>query len=305
MFNLNQLKHFLQIARSGSLSAAAHEIGVSAPALSKSLAGLEAQVGARLFDRVGRGLQLTAFGAELVEESAKLLGHAEQLYGWADRVVKGEAGTVRVGCGPLALQGPVSRAATSAPNEHDQIRLDIVIGDTASLLPGLDDHSFDFLVSDTDSIPLLADPTVYQLTPLPREAVTLVCSEQHPLLDADPVSFIRLLEHTWVSPHIPDHYLRAMVDQLQSEDAPAHAFTRLQNLPDIRVENIDTCLQIAKNSHYISATLATAAESGQLPPGLRPLPVQLNLTTSISVIALRNRTITPAASRLIDLILEC
>src|SRR5215469_14847038 len=61
---LTALIPFEAAARLGSMSAAARELGISQPAISRHLAGLEADLGQALFTRTRRGLQLTASGLE-------------------------------------------------------------------------------------------------------------------------------------------------------------------------------------------------------------------------------------------------
>ena len=60
--NFNHLQHFLAIADQGSLRAAAVALGLSQPAVSKSLRALESALGAPLIARNARGATLTAYG---------------------------------------------------------------------------------------------------------------------------------------------------------------------------------------------------------------------------------------------------
>lgn len=86
MEDLHKLWGFVQVARCGSFSAAAERLGVSASALSKSVARLEEKMGIRLFMRTTRSLHLTGEGQDLfdrvsrsfsdIEESLNLVGHA-------------------------------------------------------------------------------------------------------------------------------------------------------------------------------------------------------------------------------------
>ena len=57
---LNQLRYFLTVARTGSFVKAAEECGVSQPSLSQQIKKLESDLGAPLFDRLGRGVKLLA-----------------------------------------------------------------------------------------------------------------------------------------------------------------------------------------------------------------------------------------------------
>lgn len=63
---IEQLEYFLQVANYGSLSLTAKKINVGQPTLSAAIAGLEKEVGRPLFRRTWRGMDLTAFGREIL-----------------------------------------------------------------------------------------------------------------------------------------------------------------------------------------------------------------------------------------------
>lgn len=65
-FDWNQARAFLATAEEGSLSAAARRLGQTQPTLGRQVAALEADLGVTLFERVGRGLELTQSGRELL-----------------------------------------------------------------------------------------------------------------------------------------------------------------------------------------------------------------------------------------------
>lgn len=69
----DQLLGAIAIARHGSFTKAAQELGLSQPALSRQIMALEKQLGLRVFDRVGRSVRLTALGEELITRVAPLL----------------------------------------------------------------------------------------------------------------------------------------------------------------------------------------------------------------------------------------
>ncbi len=66
-FDWNQARAFLVTAEEGSLSAAARTLGLTQPTLGRQVAGLEAELGVTLFERVGRSLSLTQSGVELLD----------------------------------------------------------------------------------------------------------------------------------------------------------------------------------------------------------------------------------------------
>lgn len=67
-FDWNLARAFLVTAEEGSLSAAARALELTQPTLSRQVAGLEEELGVALFERVGRGLEITPSGAELLEQ---------------------------------------------------------------------------------------------------------------------------------------------------------------------------------------------------------------------------------------------
>jgi DNA-binding transcriptional LysR family regulator len=71
--DISALQAFLAIAETGSFSRAADTIFVSQPAISKRIAGLEDELGARLFDRIGRRVQLTPVGQALINPARAIL----------------------------------------------------------------------------------------------------------------------------------------------------------------------------------------------------------------------------------------
>ncbi len=66
-FDWNRARAFLVTAEEGSLSAAARALGMTQPTLGRQVSALEEELGVALFERIGRGLELTPSGLELVE----------------------------------------------------------------------------------------------------------------------------------------------------------------------------------------------------------------------------------------------
>ena len=65
-FDWNRARAFLVTAEEGSLSAAARALGLTQPTLGRQVSALEAELGVTLFERVGRSLELTQSGQELL-----------------------------------------------------------------------------------------------------------------------------------------------------------------------------------------------------------------------------------------------
>ena len=94
--NWSALKDFLAIAEVGSLSGAARQLGVSQPTLTRRVAGLEESLGAELFRRSPRGLELTEAGEAILPHAQRMAegaGELELAVSGRDRAL---AGLVRI-----------------------------------------------------------------------------------------------------------------------------------------------------------------------------------------------------------------
>lgn len=74
---LHQLRYFCAIAETGSFSRAAQQSHVSQPSLSQQIQKLENELGARLFDRLGRTVRLTELGSAFLPRARAVLRDVE------------------------------------------------------------------------------------------------------------------------------------------------------------------------------------------------------------------------------------
>ena len=75
---LEQLRIFVEVAQTLNMTRAAHKLHLTQPAISAAMAALEARHGVLLFDRVGRGLELSEAGAVLLPEARAVLARADE-----------------------------------------------------------------------------------------------------------------------------------------------------------------------------------------------------------------------------------
>jgi DNA-binding transcriptional LysR family regulator len=122
----NLIRAFLAVVDGGSLTAAATMLAASQPTLSRQIAELESRIGAALFERVARGLRLTAVGAALVESARRMqlaaqslslaaLGNAQQL-----------AGTVRITASEMTAAYLLPDILAGLRRSHPEIEIELV-----------------------------------------------------------------------------------------------------------------------------------------------------------------------------------
>ena len=98
--NLVLLQTFYEVARTGSVTHAARNLGRSQPAVSHRLRALEADLGVRLFEKVGRHLQLTDFGRRLQVECLDLMARSQHIRERVTQTQKEVEGRVTIGTLP-------------------------------------------------------------------------------------------------------------------------------------------------------------------------------------------------------------
>lgn len=94
--NFDQLKHFLDVAQTEHMTKSARRLGIAQPALSRSIARLEEELGGKLFERLGRGLALTKEGKLAQETIANVVNEMESLKQQLDASKLEESREVRI-----------------------------------------------------------------------------------------------------------------------------------------------------------------------------------------------------------------
>lgn len=144
--DLVQLRTFLAVHRTGSLTAGAAQVGLSQPTVTTQVQALERHLGTPLFERLPRGVAPTAAGHELAARVSGPLDALEAVIGGPgpDRPVPPEP--------PVLLGGPAEQLAVQvlpalAPLVADGVRLVVRTGLTDELLAGLRSGTLDLVIA--------------------------------------------------------------------------------------------------------------------------------------------------------------
>lgn len=173
-----KLRHLVTVAREGSFSRAAQELHISQPALSRSIAVLEEQLGLRIFDRTSQGADLTNLGKLTVAEAEKLLKQVRLFEQNIDLYARGESG--KVGFGMWSLVGSLVLPGLSSHfiNTRPQLIMKASVKPATALLKDLYDDEIELFYCGAGQFDLTPDLLV---TPVGAVSLSVLVRKEHPL----------------------------------------------------------------------------------------------------------------------------
>lgn len=123
----DHIRAFLAVVDNGSVTAAAAQLALSQPTLSRQLAALETQLGTSLFERVGRGLRLTQTGTALLEPARQMQAAAHALSLTALGQNAATAGTVRLSASEVTATFVLPPILTALRLTHPEIQIELAV----------------------------------------------------------------------------------------------------------------------------------------------------------------------------------
>ena len=135
---LRHLRYFVAVAEEGHVTRAAERLGIQQPPLSQQIRALEREVGAQLFRRKPRGMELTNAGRAFLEDAQAILAHVEHAFVTTRRTARGEQGRIAVGFTSSAPFHPfVPRALRSFREALPLVTLTLEESGTTELVDAL------------------------------------------------------------------------------------------------------------------------------------------------------------------------
>jgi LysR family hydrogen peroxide-inducible transcriptional activator len=180
---LHQLRYFCAVAESGSFSRAAEQSHVAQPSLSQQIIKLEEELGARLFDRLGRSVRLTELGKTFLPRARAVLRELEAAKGDVVERKNFVGGPVTVGVIPTVGPYFLPRVLTSFSRKFPQVRFTVVEEITPVLLGRLRAGAIDVAIL---ALPIRGHE--FETTPLLTERLFAALPKNHRLAKRTAIS---------------------------------------------------------------------------------------------------------------------
>jgi DNA-binding transcriptional LysR family regulator len=191
---LRDVEYFAVVAQHGHIGRAAEALGLSQPAISKSLRRLEALTQAKLVKRTPYGIELTAAGSALLTHVRRLRMSFDDVVREIENLSRGHSGRLRIGAGPDSSHDllPVACGAflKSAPN----VQIKVILGTFDVLIPSLRNGELDFVIGGVPPSP--DEQTIQQV--LYEQEFAVFASAHHRLARHRSVTLASLAGEAWV-----------------------------------------------------------------------------------------------------------
>ncbi|MFK8052163.1 MAG: LysR family transcriptional regulator [Woeseiaceae bacterium] len=193
--NIRQLKQFVSIAETGSISRSAKEQNISQPALTRSVKNLEEDLGVELIERRSNGVFLTDFGHHLLEYARCIVNDSERVRREILAMKAGVRGTISIGVGPSFSTRFLSATLERLFKRGADLEVHLVEGFVEDLCGELRNGSLDAVLS---LFPESFDSSDLAFTKLCDVESVLSAGSNHRLAHSTNVTRAQLAQCNWV-----------------------------------------------------------------------------------------------------------
>jgi DNA-binding transcriptional LysR family regulator len=293
MFDMRTVDYFLAIVARKSMRAAAQQLGVTQPALTKAIKRLEDSFGAPLFERQARGVTPTAYGLAVLRHARDLKSALVAAREEVAALKTGSLGLVKIGAGPSWQETILPQAITELRDARPGVRVHITGGGDDQLKEQLKSGALDFVLAAVPEAPRLDPQLAWR--PLMADQYIIIADVNHPLRRKSDVRPEDLLGYPWVLPPATAYMVGRLHHQLRAAGLPAP-------VPSIETDVIALKLELMRNSGYLSYH-AEAHLRGSGERFIQPLEVPgMRTLRHAGLIHRHGIELSPAANALVDIL---
>jgi DNA-binding transcriptional LysR family regulator len=294
MHSIRQIEVVKALAKHRHFGLAAEALGVSQPALTRSLKQLEADLGVPLFDR--RGVTPTLFGEIVLRHGQKAVIEFQELMREITLARGAEIGELHIAAGPYSAHISAEHAIGLLTVQRPQLTVELRIANWTRVVTDLLEGTVDLGFADISDYQQEAN---FDVETVRTSCLAFYCRAGHPLADKRYLTIENLLEFPWVGPSAPKRVGRA----LPTVDKPFGRFDASsgQFHPRVLVETFSAAKLIVLSGSGIGAALPFQIEPELSDGRCVLLPVEAPwLSLNYGFITKRGRTLSPAAKTFME-----
>ena len=289
---LRDLHVFSTVVQRGSMAKAARELGVSHPAVSEVIAGLEHALGVRLFDRSAQGVEPTIFGDALLKRSVAVFDELKQSIRDIEFLSDATTGEVRIGSieGPWFTLLPEVIRRFSEQYPRIQVHTDLI--DHSEVFLALRERRYDCVLipPSTRTQDKAADDLTVEI--LYDDKVIVAASAHSKWARHRKIDLAELIEEPWIMSG-STAWTRPFIEKIFEAAGLSHPN------PAVATGSIILRARLIVGSPclgtFLSSVLRRLIADNY---ALTALPVDLHANaSSIGIVTLKNRTLSPVVER--------
>lgn len=190
---LEQLRHFHTVAETGSFTRASRELLLTQPAVSNQIRKLEEDLGQKLFERQGRGVQLTRAGEILYAHTRKIFQQLREAEGILEDLKSLETGNLSLGTVDVISIYVLPKIFRDFHEKYPRVEISIEVDNSTNISRGVLEGEFDlgFVTLPVEDKSLVSIP-IYQ------DRMLVIAPTGHPLADKKIVSLADLEQTTLI-----------------------------------------------------------------------------------------------------------
>ena len=291
MLDMHRIRVFRSVMASGTIQAAADNLGYTASAISQQISALQKETGLTLFEREGRGLSPTPTARALVAQTNDLMGELGRLDGVVADLREGRSGRLTIGYFASAGAEWMPTLARHLATELPSLTLELVLNE----IPRRGGGPLDLDI--VMEFPGSQDPPGSRRVPLLVDPYVALVQADHPLAGASEVTLAELEGETWISSDLPS----GIGSKILTAACESAGFQ-----PRFAVQAQDHYTGIAFVRAGVGITVIPRLAAGAIPPEAEVRVLDIAAPQPIRHIAavVRDPAGNSAANRAVELLLE-
>ena len=195
--DLRRLRYVAEVARAESITTAAQTLDLTQPALTRSIAEVESELGTKLFERLPRGVRPTAAGERFLIRARKLIVDMDDLVADTRNRTQAMQGRLRIGAAPSANLIPALSSLSQLAKQNPELNIETIDGSTQDLCPKMLRGEIDMVIGSTRYFRHWRELSVQNLRTF---VFGCMVRQGHPLSELDVVKEIDILRYPLILP---------------------------------------------------------------------------------------------------------
>lgn len=240
---LEALRRFVETAEQGTILAAAESLGISQPALTRTIQLLEKECGAPLFDRHPRALKLTEIGKRSLLHAKHILSESRLAETDLQSIIRGDTGQTRIAAAPVWMSMILPPVIAQFHQQHPRHQFTLQNWHNPEAKAALFGGEVDLICGgfqQMNDLPPFVTRQAFFETEL-----GVLAARDHPLMADSKANLAALLDYPWLTFQNNESYLDVIMQLLRIKTGQTRP-------PSIQTDSLLSAIRLLHNGPYLT-----------------------------------------------------